>query len=238
MSNRVELADETGAAITDSNPLAVSITSGNVSAEYNATPPVLADGEGTALQTNASGTLKVQAFLTDSAGVALDLDGTVPVKGELPEGDADSAPFPVAVGGQALAALSAITLLTSGDRGGLALDLDKALIFKLNGANGDTVKGRATNTDGAATECIAAQSAGIKIALTDITLSNSSASFVTVDIKDGSTIIWTFPVPATSGVTHRFETPLIGTAATAMNFDPSAAASTITCCMAGKKTKV
>jgi hypothetical protein len=60
MPNRIELADETGAAITDSNPLAVSLVGGGtLSAEYNSTPPVLTNGEETPLQTNSSGDLKV-----------------------------------------------------------------------------------------------------------------------------------------------------------------------------------
>ena len=71
-----------------------------------------------------------------------------------------------------------------------------------------------------------------------VTLANSSATNITVDIKDGSTVKWTFPVPASGGVTHTFPIPLRGTAATAWNFDGSAAATTLTCSMIGFKSKV
>lgn len=101
------------------------------------------------------------------------------------------------------------------------------------GALTNTVSGNASNTDGTSTAVIAAQAAGVRTYLTDVTLTNTSAAMIYVEIKDGTTVKWTFPVPATGGVTHRFATPLRGTAATAWNFDPSAATTTVYCSAAG-----
>jgi len=100
------------------------------------------------------------------------------------------------------------------------------------------VDGTATNTDGTSTACIAAQGAGYRTVLTDVTISNSSATAVEVTIKDGSTARWTFPVPANvAGVVYQFRGGLRGTANAAWNFDPSAAATTITCSMAGYRER-
>lgn len=97
------------------------------------------------------------------------------------------------------------------------------------------LRGRASATDTSTTELIAAQGTSVKIHLTDITVSNSSASFVEVAIKDGTTTIWTFPVPATGGVTHRFDTPLAITLNTALNFASGTSVSTITVSASGYK---
>lgn len=96
-----------------------------------------------------------------------------------------------------------------------------------------TVNGNANNTDGSSTVVIAAQGAGVATYLTDITLTNMSATDVYVEIKDGSTAKWTFPVPAGGGVTYAFKTPLKGSVNTAWNFDPSSAVSTIYCSASG-----
>ncbi len=152
--------------------------------------------------------------------------------------DAADAGNPLKVGAKAKAALSGLTLVAADDRTNLFADLDGALLVREDAAHGDLVDGNATNTDGTSTQCLAAGAAGIKHVLTDITLCNSSATPITVDIKDGSTVRWSFPVPAGGGVVFSWKKGLVGTAATAWNFDPSAAATTITCSMAAYKTKV
>jgi hypothetical protein len=88
---------------------------------------------------------------------------------------------------------------------------------------------------------VAAQGAGIRFCATDITITNSSATNVTVDIRDGTAgaVLWTFPAAANmGGTTHHFGTPLCTTANTAMATDPSAAATTITTSVLGFKTKL
>ena len=102
----------------------------------------------------------------------------------------------------------------------------------------DIVSGNATNTDGTSTQCIAAQAAGIKTYLTSIILCNTSAVAITVDIKDGSTVKVSLPLPAGSGCIFNPPVPIPGSAATAWNFDGSAAATTVTCSMVGFKSKV
>lgn len=152
--------------------------------------------------------------------------------------DAADSQNPTKIGGKARAALSALTLVANSDRVDGAFDLDGALIVRPGGTIGDRISNSVSNTDGAQTACIAAQAAGIKVNLTDVTLANTSASDIIVEIKDGATTKWVFPAPAHGGVTHRFETPLTGTAATAWNFDPSAATTTVYCSMSGRLSKV
>lgn len=101
----------------------------------------------------------------------------------------------------------------------------------------NNVSGNASNTDGTSTACIAAV-AGYQVALTDVTITNTSATNIYVEIKDGSTAKWTFPVPANGGVTHSFATPLVGTVNTAWNFDASAATTTVYCSMSGRRVRV
>lgn len=107
------------------------------------------------------------------------------------------------------------------------------LVISGNAGPTNTVTGNASNTDGTSTLLIAAQGTSVKTYITDITLTNTSATTVYVELKDASTTKWTFPVPAGGGVSHSFTTPLPGTANTAWNFDPSAAATTIYCSAAG-----
>lgn len=145
---------------------------------------------------------------------------------------------PVKVGAKAKATLSTNTLVSADDRTDATSDLDGAIIVNRGACKGDYVSANASNTDGTSTQCIAAQSSGIKTYLTDITLTNTSSTNTYCEIKDGSTVKWTFPVPANGGVTHRFETPLAGTAATAWNFDPGTAVTTMYCSMSGFKSKV
>lgn len=169
-------------------------------------------------------------------GLAVDVKRLAGSTGDVAHDAADSG-NPVKIGAKARATLSDVTLVAANDRTDLYADLDGVLLSRPS-PHGDLVSGNATNTDGTSTQCIAAAGSGIKTALTDITIANSSATAITVDIKDGSTTKWTFPVPAGAGVVFSFRSPLVGTANTAWNFDPSAAATTVTCSMSGYKTKV
>lgn len=145
---------------------------------------------------------------------------------------------PIKVGAKAITALSGTTLVSSADRTDLQSDLDGAAIVRTDACIGDYVNGNASNTDGASTQVLAAGASGIKHYITDVTIANTSASNIYVELKDGTTVKWTFPVPATGGVTHHFRTPIGGTAATAWNFDPSAAATTVYCSVSGFKSKI
>lgn len=117
-------------------------------------------------------------------------------------------------------------------------DLDGARVVKTHAAHGDYVSGNASNTDGTSTQCLAASGAGIKTYLTDLTLTNTSSTNIYVEIKDGTTVKWTFPVPANGGVVFSWKTPIAGSANTAWNFDPSTNVSTVYCSMSGYKSRV
>jgi hypothetical protein len=145
---------------------------------------------------------------------------------------------PIKIGYKAKATLSTFTPYAADNRANAHADLDGALITRENHTLGDLVNGHATDTAGTLTACIASSGTGVKTYLTDITVCNSSAVDIMVDIKDGSTTRWTIPAPAGSGATHRFASPLPGTAATAWQFQGSAAATTLTVSMAGFKSKV
>ena len=183
--------------------------------------------------------ITVDGTITANAGtgtMAVSMATNTPV-GNVAHDAADSG-APIKVGAKAIATLSGATLVAAADRTDLYSDLDGAQVVKLNGTNADYVSGNASNTDGTSTQVIAAGAAGVKHYITDVTITNTSASNIYVELKDGATAKWTFPVPANSGVTHSFSTPLAGTAATAWNFDPSAATTTVYCSASGFKSKV
>ena len=145
---------------------------------------------------------------------------------------------PHKLGAKAIAALSGATLVAAADRTDLYAGVDGVLITRPHCSLEDVVSGNASNTDGTSTQCIAAQAAGIKTYLTSVILTNTSASNIYVEIKDGTTVKLTIPVPANSGAVVPLPVPLGGTAATAWNFDPSAATSTVFCSMVGFKSKI
>ena len=150
---------------------------------------------------------------------------------------------PHKIGAKASTSLSGLTLVANADRTDLFAGVDGVLIVRPHTNLEDVVQDRATNTDGAATAFtggLAAPGAGIRLWLTNITVANSSASFVTVDIRDGAAgaVLWTIPVPATGGAICRFDPPLKFTANTAVAYDASAATTTLTISANGFKSKV
>jgi len=214
------------------------------------------------LSTNATGQLWVEvgaSALPSGAGTAANqttiishLDG---LEGLLTTVDADTSQLvdvahdaadsnnPVKMGAKAINSLSGATMVATADRTNLYAGIDGVLIVRPNTNLEDIVQERATNTDGASTAFasgLAAPGAGIRLYVKSVTIANSSASFATVDLRDGSggSVLWTFPVPATGGVTHVFDPPLKLTANTALAYDASAATSTISISVNGFKSKV
>lgn len=220
-------ADGSAADASASNPL--PITDAALAAAIQ-TDNTAISTKGIGLIGSASGTAHLVPLDT-GANNAIEVSGGV-------AHDATDSGNPINLGARASTALSGLTLVANADRTYLYAGVDGVLVVRPHCNLEDIVSGNATNTDGASTECIAAQATGIKTYLMAVTLANSSASAITVDIKDGTTVKWTFPVPATGGVTHSFPIPIPGTAATAWNFDGSAAATTLTCSMIGFKSKV
>ena len=157
--------------------------------------------------------------------------------------DAADAGEPVKLGAKAESGLSGITLVADGDRTNLHAGLDGVLIVRPHTNLEDVTSDRATNTDGASTAFaggMAAPGSGIFLRITSVTICNSSASFCTVDLRDGSagSVLWTLPVPATGGVVQTFDPPLKLSANTALAYDASAATTTLTISANGFKSKV
>lgn len=152
--------------------------------------------------------------------------------------DAVDSGNPTKIGARAKSGLSSITLVAADDRSDLFTGLDGTLYVRQVPLP-DIVAGNASNTDGASTAVIATAGAGIKQYLTAVTLTNMHASTVVyVELKSGTTVRWTCPVPP-GGYTFNFNPPLPPNAADeAWNFDPSAAVTTIICSMLGFKSKV
>lgn len=191
-----------------------------------------------------TGTLRVTVG-NDSTGILAGVTtvSTVTTVGTLTGGgvahDGADSGNPIKTGAKATTALSGLTLVANADRTDLFAGVDGVLITRPHCNLEDIVSGNASNTDGTSTACIASSGAGVKTYLTTVILANSHASTnCTVDIKDGSTTKLTIPVPANGGAVVHLPVPLGGTAATAWNFDPSAAVTTITCSMIGFKSKV
>lgn len=156
--------------------------------------------------------------------------------------DAADSGNPHKIGMKATAAMTARTLVAADDRTDLFAGLDGVAITRPHAPLEDQLQDVKTNTDGASTAMtggFAAPGANIRLYLTTLSIANTSASNITVDIRDGSggSVIFTAMVPATGGFVHAFAVPLKFTANTAAAFDGSAAATTLTVSMVGFKSK-
>jgi hypothetical protein len=250
---RVTVAsDSTGVLSVDDNGSSLTVD-GTVAATQSGTWTLGANSGvdvGDVTINNASG---ASAVNIQDGGNSITVDGTITANAgtgtmavsmatNTPLGtvahDAADSGAPIKIGSKSAATLSTATLVAAADRSDLISDLDGAVITRGNSTLADVSSGNASNTDGTSTQVIAAAGAGVKTYITDVTLTNTSAGNIYVELKDGTSVKWTFPVPANSGVTHHFGTPLAGTANTAWNFDPSAATTTVYCSAAGFKSKV
>lgn len=201
---------------------------------------------GTFPVTDSGGSLTVDAPVGTPVFVRLS-DGTsaiatLPVTGSTAH-DAVDANNPVKIGSRAVSTPSTLTLVSAADRTDLFSGTDGILLVRNHTTLDDVVQERATNTDGASTAFtggLAAPGSGVRLCITAVTICNSSATFCTVDLRDGTagSVLWTLPVPATGGVVQRFDPPLKLTANTALAFDASAATTTITISANGFKTRL
>lgn len=158
--------------------------------------------------------------------------------GNVTAGDPDAG-NPVKIGAHATSAASGLTAVDSGDRVNIIADTSGRQIT-INGCNlEDVVTAVDTDTAGDSTAGIAAQGAGIRVALYGVIIANSSSTFATVDLRDGTggAVKATIPAPATSGAVTPFPVPIPFTANTAVAVDPSAALSTISTTLIGCKTR-
>lgn len=119
-------------------------------------------------------------------------------------------------------------------------DSDGAFVARTNTNLGSLVDGTASNTDGTVTTVIAASGdAAIKHYLTELEISNTSATGVLVDILSGAVVRRTTYIPGLSLYTKTFNPPLKPNAANeTWRFDPASATTTLYCNMSGFKSKV
>lgn len=216
-----------------------------VQADQSGTWTVTGTG-GTFPVTDSGGSLTVDAPVGTPVFVRLS-DGTsaitnLPTVGSVAH-DAVDANNPLKIGTRAISTPSTLTLVSAADRTDLFSGTDGILLVRNHTTLDDVVSERTTNTDGASTAFtsgLAAPGAGVRLCITAVTVCNSSATFCTVDLRDGSagSVLWTLPVPATGGVVQRFDPPLKLTANTALAFDASAATTTLTISANGFKTKL
>jgi hypothetical protein len=205
----------------------------SVSADGDAVLPWFLRNGAQAINITAAG-----ALIPGDATNGLDIDVT---RISAVAHDANTAENPVKVGFQAIAGLSGATLVAAADKTYGYAGIDGAQIMRPHCGLEDIVSGVAAITDGSSTSVIASAGAGVKNYITSAIIANSSATAVTVDIRDGAagSVKATFPVPANvSGVVCNLPVPLPFSADTAVCADPSAAASTVTVTLIGFKSKV
>lgn len=236
VSTVTNLSQMGGAAISMGTGVRDAGTQRVTIATNDAVPVTFTGSTDVATQTTLASALTALQIMDDWDNGASD---GASVSGDVAHDTADAGE-PVKLGAKAVAGLAGATLVAANDRTNIFTGLDGVMPVRTHCHLEDIVSGTATNTDGTSTSCIATAGAGVKQYLTSITLSNTSATAVEVVIKSGTTARWTFPVPAnTSGVVFNWSVPLPPNAADeAWNFDPSAAATTISCSMVGFKSKV
>lgn len=192
----------------------------------------------------AAATAQRVTLANDSTGVLATVT-TVTTVGTLTGGgiahDSADSGNPHKIGAIATASILGDTPVAAADRTNLKAGLDGALINRPYTSLEDIISEVKTNTDGASTAMTGAfaATASQRIYLTTLILANSSASAITVDIRDGSggAVLATVPVPAGGGAVVPFPVPLRFSANTAAAFDGSAAATTLTVTMVGFKSK-
>jgi hypothetical protein len=148
---------------------------------------------------------------------------------------------PHKIGAKATASVLGATPVAAGDRTDVFAGLDGVMFSRPHTSLEDIISEVKTNTDGSSTAMTGAfaATASQRIYLTSLIIANSSSTNITVDIRDGSagSVLATFPVPANGGCIHAFPVPLRFTANTALAFDGSAAATTLTVSCVGFKSR-
>jgi len=228
--------------LTGSGVASGATDSGNphkIGGVFNTTQPTVTTGQRVDLQTNNRG-----ALLVASGVNGLTVSTLTQLQGSSTAHDgADSTTNPHKIGARATTSISGQTPVANNDRTNLYAGVDGVLVTRPHCNLEDVVRESVSNTDGTSTAMtvgLAAPGAGIKLNITKITISNSSATFCTVDIRDGAAgaVLWTIPAPATGGACEVFDVPLRFTANTAFAYDVSAAISTVTISAVGFKSAV
>lgn len=173
----------------------------------------------------------VKSLLVDAAGAAL-----TEAAHDAPDGGS-----PVKIGFRATSSIIGQAPVANNDRTDAYAGLDGVQIIRQHANLEDRMSGVAAVTDGSSTSLVAAQGSGVRFCATTLIVSNSSATNVTVDIRDGTagSVIATIPAAANmGGAVIPLAVPLCTTANTAMAADPSASASTVTTTAIGFRTEL
>lgn len=230
-------------AVTNAGTFAVQATEADGA---NTTLGAKSDAKSTATDTTAISAMSVLKQISASVQAppsqAVTNAGTFATQaactGDVAHDSSDSG-APVKQGAKATTALSGLTLVADADRTNLFAGVDGVQIVRVSTCLEDIVRGNTSNTDGASTQVIAAAGSGIKNYLTDVTLTNMSSTGIYVELKSGTAVMYTCPLPANGGFTKSFNPPLPPNAANeAWNVDGSAAITTLYASMIGFKSKV
>jgi hypothetical protein len=229
---------------TQANDLALTLDGLNVTAFnyiYDGTTyDMMAGGSGVI----TGGTTRVNIAIDDPVNDALvELDTLTVAHGASDAGNVGKLGF------VAETTIAGSTPVTDGQRSHAYGGADGVLYVRPHAPLEDLVQETVTNTNGTSTAFtvgLAAAGSGVKIYLTECTVSNTSTSAGgTVDLRDGSggSVVWTLPVPVapTAGVGGGhfvFHTPVEFSANTAVAYDVSAAITTVSLSCAGFKSKL
>ena len=169
--------------------------------------------------------------ISGTAIVTAGLAGIQAIGGNIADGSAQTA-NPVEVAGYTVLTVPAAALGNSITKR-IPISGDYQVIVHQDGDPSNewqATSGLAAFTSTASTALKTAGGSGIRNYVTGIQLINTSTTASTVTLLDGSTVIWSISLPATSTslqaipVNVEFRTPLKGSAATAMNIQQSGAA--------------
>jgi len=180
---------------------------------------VTLDGENVALAagTNTIGNVKITdgtetVSVNASNQLEVAVGNTINVTGDVAHDSADSG-NPVKIGG--VARTSNPTAVADGDRVNAAFDDIGRQVVVLNQVRDLTTHGTATISTTSETTILSAAGAGVYLDLTAITIANTSATDVRVDIRDASsgTVRLSFLAPAGQTVGAVFQVPVTQAAA-------------------------
>lgn len=186
--------------------------------------------------TTGTGTLRMTIATDDPVNDAL-----VKLDAQMVADGAATAGNPAYIGGLSTSSIVGQTPVSTAQRVGFVGGLDRVQIVREHANLEDRVSGVAAVTDGSSTSLVAAQGSGIRFCATTVIVSNSSATNVTVDLRDGTggAVIATIPAAANmGGAVIPLQVPLCTSANTALAVDPSASASTVTTTAIGFKTEL
>jgi hypothetical protein len=147
--------------------------------------------------------------------------GSVTVSG-MTQHDTAITGYPLRIGATAETALSGITAVADGDSTNLYAGADGVLFVRPHANLEDIVYGNTNTVTGAGTiSLIAAGGGGVKVYLTDITLTNSWGTALLIEFYTGDAIKWTIPAPGNGGAIQNFTLPLAGVANSAWTIKSS-----------------